>query len=161
MHWCAVLVALLFVSPASSALADTQTNNCGRYSIWVPDGWKVTINGERIDAESRDNEINIVVAPIEDKSADLLDEDVTDFISEEIEKTKFVSDRRDKIADLKSRFIEGTGYDDGDITFKAIAIDPGENVGLIELVIYAAPAEMDRPANKEIVDRILRSFRPK
>ena len=59
MHRWALLVALLLVSPASSALADTQTNNCGRYSIWVPDDWKVTINGERIDAESRDNEINM------------------------------------------------------------------------------------------------------
>ncbi len=161
MHWCAVLVALLFVSPASSAMADTQTNDCGRYSIWLPDNWKVTINGERIDAESRDNEINMMVAPINDKSADLLDEDVTDFVSEEIDKTKFTSDRRDKTGDLQARFLEGGGYDDGDVVFKAIAIDPGMNAGLVELVIYGAPAEMGRPANRDIVDRILHSFKPK
>ena len=150
----------LFLVLAAPAFADTQVNACGRYSIWVPDNWKITIHGERLTAESRDNAITLVVAPLADKSADLIDEDVTDFIDEEIDNMKVTSDRRDKLGALQARILEGTGTDDGNIIFKALALDPSENAAVVEMLIYAEPAEMSRPANKDTVDRILRSFKP-
>lgn len=155
-----VVMLVLFLMQSAPAFCETQTNSCGRYSVWTPDNWKVTIDGERLIAESRDNEINLVVSPLKDKSADLLDEDITDFISEEIDETKFASDRREKVGEFEARVLEGTGFDEGDIVFKAVAIDPGGNAGVIELVLYAAPKEINRQSNKETVDRILRSFKP-
>ena|ERR1700722_5178410 len=160
MRWCAALLGLLFLMPAAPAFASTQVNACGRYSIWVPDNWKITFNNERMTAESRDNEITLVVAPLKDKEADLLDDDVTDFVDDEIDDMKVTSDRRDKVGGFQVRIFEGTGTDDGNITFKALAIDPSENEAVIEMLIYGDPGEMKRPANKANIDRILRSFKP-
>lgn len=160
MRWSVTLFGLLFLIPGAPAFADTQVNACGKYSIWVPDNWKVTINNERLNAESRDGELTLVVSQLEDKAADLLDEDVSNFIDEEIDNTKFTSDRRDKLADFPVRILEGTGTDEGNIIFKALALDPGGNAAVIEMFIYGDPAEMNRPANKDTVNRILRSFKP-
>lgn len=160
MRWCATLLGLLFLVPATPALADTQVNAPGKYSIWVPDNWKVTFNNERLDAESRDTEITLVVSSLKDKDADLLDEDVTDFVDDEIDDMKVTSDRRDKLGAFDVRIVEGTGTDDGNIIFKAVALDPGTNAALIEMLIYGDPAEMKKPANRTAIDRILRSFKP-
>src|SRR4029077_18330580 len=101
--------------------------------IWVPDAWKITIKNERMTADSRDNELHLVVAPIEDKSADLIDEDVSDFIDDEIDSPKITSDRREKSGGIEARVMEGTGMDDGNVIFRAVALDPGESEGLIEM----------------------------
>jgi hypothetical protein len=155
-----VLLALLLLLPAAPALAGTQVNACGRYSIWVPDTWDVTTTKERMTAESRDNGLYLVVAPIADKSADLIDVEVADFIDDELESPKIMSDRRDKLGDIEARIIEGSGTDNGNVSFRAVALDPGENEGLIEMLIYAPAAEMKKPAIKATVDRIMRSFKP-
>jgi DNA-binding ferritin-like protein (Dps family) len=160
MRWRAILLGLLLLTPAAPAFADTQVNACGRYSIWVPDTWKTTIENEKLTAESRDHELHLVVAPIRDKSADLIDDDVADFIDEALDDIKLTSDRREKLGGLEARVMEGTGMDDGNILFRAIALDPSENEGLIEMLIYGAPGEMKRPANRVIFDRIVRSFKP-
>jgi hypothetical protein len=160
MRWHAIFLGLLLLTPAAPAFADTQINACGRYSIWVPDAWKTTIENEKLTAESRDHELHLVVAPIKDKSADLIDEDVADFIDEALDDMKITSDRREKLGGVEARVMEGTGMDDGNILFRAIALDPGENEGLIEMLIYGAPGEMKRPANRAIFDRIVRSFKP-
>ena len=112
MRWRAVLVSLLFLTSAASALAETQVNVCGRYSIWVPDTWKITTNNERVTAESRSNGLYLVAAPIKDKSADLIDEDVTDFIDAELDDMKITSDRRENLGGVAVRIIEGTGKDE-------------------------------------------------
>jgi hypothetical protein len=159
MLWRAMLWGLLLM-PAAPAFADTQVNACGRYSIWVPDTWKVTAKNERLTADSRDDELHVIVAPIKDKSADLIDDDVADFIDAELDDIKITSDRREKSGGIEARVVEGTGTDDGNIIFRAVVLDPGENEGLIEVLIYGAPGEMKRPANKIIIDRIVRSFKP-
>jgi hypothetical protein len=159
MLWRAVLLGLLLL-PAAPAFADTQVNACGRYAIWVPDAWKVTAKNERLTADSRDDELHVIVAPIRDKSADLIDDDVTDFIDSELDDIKITSDRREKSGGIEARVIEGTGTDDGNILFRAVTLDPGESEGLIEVLIYGDPGEMKRPANKAIVERIVRSFKP-
>jgi hypothetical protein len=92
-----LLGLLLFLTPAAPALGDTKVNACGRYSIWVPDSWEITLKSERMTAESRDNGLYLVVAPIEDKSADVIDDDVVDFIDDELENMKITSDRREKL----------------------------------------------------------------
>jgi hypothetical protein len=153
-------LSLLFLTPAAPALADTQVNACGRYSIWVPDSWEVTLKNERMTAESRDNGLYLVVAPIEDKSADLIDGDVVDFIDDELESIKITADRREKLGGIPARVLEGTGTDNGNMSFRAVALDPSENDGLIEVLIYAPPGEMRQPAIKALVDRIVRSFKP-
>jgi hypothetical protein len=160
MRWRALLLGLLFLTQAAPAFADTQVNPCGRYSIWVPDAWKITLKKERMTADSRDNELHLVVAPIEDKSADLIDEDVADFIDDELDNPKITSDRRERSGGIEARVMEGTGKDDGNVIFRAVALDAGENEGLIEMLIYGDPAEMKRPANRVIIDRIVRSFKP-
>ncbi len=159
MRWRAMLMGLLLM-PAAPALAGTQVNACGRYTVWVPDTWKVTAKNERLTADSRDDELHVIVAPIKDKLADLIDADVVDFIDDELDDVKITSDRREKSGGIDARVMEGTGMDDGNILFRAVALDPGENEGLIEVLIYGAPGEMKRPANKAIVDRIVRSFKP-
>jgi hypothetical protein len=160
MRWRAILLGLLFLVPAAPGLADTQVNACGRYAIWVPDAWKVTDKNERLLAESRDNELHLVVAPIKDKSADLIDDDVVDFIGDALDDMKITSDRREKLGGIEARVMEGTGTDDGSILFRAVVLDPGENEGLIEMLIYGAPVEMKRPANRVLFNRIVRSFKP-
>lgn len=160
MRWQAMLLGLLLLMPAAPTFADTQVNACGRYSIWVPDAWKITIENEKLSAESRDGELYMIAGPIEDKFADLIDGDVTEFIEDELQDMKITSDRRDKLAGLEARILQGTGTDEGSRVFTAAALDPSENEGLIEVLIHGAPAAMKRPANKAIVDRILQSFKP-
>jgi hypothetical protein len=46
------------------------------------------------------------------------------------------------------------------VSLRAVALDPSENEGLIEVLIYAPPGEMRQPAIKALVDRILRSLKP-
>jgi hypothetical protein len=155
------LLGVMFLMLATSAFADTQVSDCGRYSIWLPNNWKVTINKDRLTAISGDDEIWLVVAPLSDKDADLLDEDVTNFVKEEIENVKFTSDRRDKLSNFQVRILEGTDDDEGKkVFFKALALDPGGNEAVIELLVYADRTEMNRPANKNVIDRILRSLMP-
>jgi hypothetical protein len=113
----AILLSLVFLMPVAPALADTQVNACGRYSIWVPDSWTLTIKKERMAAESPDNGLYLVVAPIGDKSADLIDDDVVDFIDDELEDMKITSDRREKLVGIEARVMEGTGADNGNMSF--------------------------------------------
>jgi hypothetical protein len=146
-----------FKPPHSS---DKQINACGKYAIWVPDTWKVYIKNERLTAESRDNDLYMVVAPLEDKTAELLDDDVGDFIDAELDNMKITADRREKLDGLEARIIEGTGTDDGEMFFRAIALKPSEDDGIIVMLIYGEPGEMKRPTNRTIIDRIVHSFRP-
>jgi hypothetical protein len=159
MRWCAILLGLLFLTPAP-AFADTQVNACGRYAIWVPDTWKVMIKNERLTAESPDSKLYLVAAPIDDQAADLIDEDVVDFIDAELDSIKMTSDRRQKLGGVEARVMEGTGMDDSDMFFRAVALDPSENETVIEMMVYGAPNDMKRPANKAIIDRIVASFKP-
>ncbi len=94
------------------------------------------------------------------KSANLLDDDVADFIADELEGMKITSDLREKSGGIEARVMEGTGTDDGDMSFRAIALKPNENAGVIEMLIYGSPAEMKRLASRAIVDRIIRSLKP-
>jgi hypothetical protein len=160
LRWCVPFLGLLCLMPMAPAFAGTQVNGCGRYSVWVPDNWKVTFNNERLTAESRDDDITLVVSPLKDKEADLTDEDVTDFIDDEIDDMKVTSDRRDKIAGIEARIVEGTATDDGNISFKAVALDPSENDAVIELLVYGAPEELNKGNAKAAIDQIVRSFKP-
>jgi len=160
MRWCATLLGLLFLTAAAPVLADTQVNACGRYSIWVPDTWKVMIRNERLTAESPDNNLYLIVAPLDDQAADLIDDDVVDFIDSELDSIKITSDRRQKLGGVEARVMEGTGTDESEMFFRAVALDPSQNEAVIEMVVYGAPNDMKRPANKAIIDRIVGSFKP-
>ncbi|HXY58478.1 MAG TPA: hypothetical protein VEH76_07845 [Methylocystis sp.] len=161
MRWRYALLGLMLLAPSCGAHAANQVNGCGRYEIWTPDNWKVTFNKERLEAESPDNEITLVVAPVEDRAADLLDEDVIEFIDDEIDAMKVTSDRREKIGGLEARILEGVGKDNNDaVSFKAVAFDPGGNAGLIEMIVYGDPAMMNRRTYKAIFDQMLGSFKP-
>jgi hypothetical protein len=155
------LFCVLFLTLATAVFADTRNNVCGRYSISVPNNWKTTTNEERLTAISPDNDTWLVVAPLGDKDADLLDEDVTNFVKEEIENVKFTSDRRDKLGDFQVRILEGTGDDEGNKGFfKALALDPGSNEAVIEVLIYADRTEISRTLYRNVFDPILRSLMP-
>jgi len=152
-----------FKPPA--AAADAQVNACGKYAVWLPDRWKVTIKNERLTALSRDNKLHLVVAPLEDKTAELLDDDVGDFIDDELDDMKITADRREKLSGVEARVMEGTGTNEdddneADVSFRAVALQPGEKTGVIEILIYGAPGEMKRPEARAVVDRIMRSFKP-
>lgn len=161
MRWRGVFLGLLLLGPVCGAHATTQVNGCGRYEIWTPDNWKITLNKDRLEAESPDNEIVLVVAPVNDRSADLLDADTTEFIDNEINEPKVTSDRRDKVGGLEARILEGVGRDNNDpVSFKAVALDPGGFEGLVEMIVYGAPEMMERHTYKTIFEQMLASFKP-
>ena len=85
-----VLVASLALAqvPAASAFAGTQTNASGKFTIWVPDDWEVTVNGKRTSAEN--DEISLVAGPLNDKTAALTDEDVKDFVGDELNNIRVI-----------------------------------------------------------------------
>jgi hypothetical protein len=159
MRWLAIS-ALLFMAPAP-AIAATQINGCGKFEVWVPDNWKVAVDGERLTGESDD--LSVLVGPLADKDADLIDEEVTDFIDEELENMKVTSDRREKLESFDVRLFEGTGRDDEeeeDVVFRALALSPNTDNPVIEVLVYGAPELMSKPENQAVTERILRSLRP-
>jgi uncharacterized protein YbdZ (MbtH family) len=159
--WPAALLGAVVLTLATQAFAGTQTSACGRYSLWVPDNWRVSIEKDHVLANSRDNEIWLEAAPLDDKDADLIDDDVVNFVKADLENVKFTSDRRDKFKEFPVRLLEGTGEDEGNkVTFRALALDPGGNEAVIEVLVYADRTEMNRSANKSIIDRVFHSLTP-
>jgi hypothetical protein len=138
------------------AFAGTQVNGSGKFSIWVPDDWEVTFNGKRLSAES--DEISLVVGPLADKAAALADEDVRDFVGDELNNIKVSVDRLEKLEGFDIRVLEGTDEDEN--AFRSLALLPRAGERIIEALAYGDPAEMDRPETRSIIDRILRSLRP-
>jgi hypothetical protein len=157
----AVLVASLALAqaPAVSAFAGTQVNGSGKFTVWLPDDWEVTVNGKRTSAEN--DEISLVAGPLSDKTAALTDEDVKDFVGDELDNINVTLDRRDKLEGFEIRVLEGTSEDDGSpILFRSLALSPHAEGRVIQVVAYGDPAEMNKPATRAIIDRILLSLRP-
>jgi hypothetical protein len=154
--------------PSALACAGTIVNACGKFSFWVPDDWKLAkesregkISAERSTYESADGNLYVLVGPLADRDADLMDEDVTDFIEQELDDMKVASDRRDKLENFNIRLVDGTGEDEGEaVSFKALALDPSATSGVIQILVYGVPADMSKTENEAIVERILRSLRP-
>jgi|SRR5271157_5377631 len=159
MRWL-VISALLLISTAP-AVAATQVNGSGKFAVWVPDNWKFAMKGERLTAENDD--LSVLVGPIADKDADLIDNEVTDFVDEELDNMKVTSDRREKMESFDVRLMDGTARDDEeeeDVTFRALALSPNTNGSVIEVLIYGTPDAMKKPEIQALADRILRSLRP-
>ena len=85
---------------------------------------------------------------------------MTKFVEEEMDNVKVTSDRRDKLRDFQVRILEGTGDQGDKLSFKALALDPGGNEAVIELLVYADRREMNRLANKNVINRILPTLMP-
>ncbi len=176
MRWlvtCVAGVAFLIVPPtlapklmpAALACAGTIVNACGKFSFWVPDDWKpakeATGGTERSTYESPDGLIWVVVSPLADRNADLMDEDITDFIDEELDEQKVTSDKREKLEKYDVRVLEGAGLDEGEAAvYKALALDPGAAEGVIMVLVYGERSQMRKTENEVLIDRILRSLRP-
>ena len=155
------LVLCLWLAGTLSAVAGEQSNPAGKFSIWVPDGWVLKMEGKRLVGHNPADTVQIVVGPLKDPDADLVDEDVTDFVDDEIDAMKVTSDAPTKQAGRNARAIEGTGEDDDeDVTFRAIAIDPSEKDPVIVALVYAEDPPWSRPEFQQTVARILKSFKP-
>jgi hypothetical protein len=148
----------LAVAPlaAPPAFAGTQINANGRFSIWVPDDWEVTFNGKRLSAESE--ELTLVAQPLTDKTAALTDDDVKDFVGNELDNIRIAVDRLDKLDGFDIRLLEG--FDDDDNAFSSLALLPRAGERVIQVLVYGGTAEMGQPEVRSTVDRILRSLRP-
>jgi hypothetical protein len=156
------LVAFLaWIVCAAGAVAGEYKNPAGKFSIWLPDPWTVRVEGNRIFAQNPKDTIEVVVHPLADSDADLVDEDVTDFVDDELDSLKVVTDKPEKRGALNARYVEGTGMDGpDDVIFKAVAIDPGEKDAVIEVVIYGDDDVMDKAENQPMIQHILRSLQP-
>jgi hypothetical protein len=155
-------VILLFVClvPFTARSAEYR-NEAGHFSIWVPDAWIVTQQGNRLDAHNPPDNVQVVVAPLKDGDADLTDDDVADFVDDEIDELRVTADRQMPVGNLPARHLEGTGKDEGDdVVFRAVAIDPGGTAAVIEVLVYGEDKAMARDQVQKAVAHILRSLRP-
>jgi hypothetical protein len=155
--------ALLFVSLTitGAARAGEHANANGKFSIWLPDPWTVKESGPRIEAHNPKDTVQVVVGPLKDPDADLTDEDVADFIDDELDAMTIKKDVASKQDGLAARILEGTGEDeDDDVDFRSIAVDPGGNAPVIVVLVYGETEAMSRDDIERIVNRILHSLKP-
>jgi len=90
-----------------------------------------------------------------------MDEDVLDFVDDEINDMHVKADRLTAQASKPARSLGGNGKDeDEDIVFRAIAIDPAANLPVIAALVYGETDPMGRREVHAMVERILTSFRP-
>ena len=163
-----LLVLASTLAATKPGCADTVLNVCGKFSFWVPDGWRATkeslTNAERSTFESADATLYVVVGPLSDKTADLSDDDVPDFAGEQFSEVKVTSDTRDKLENFHVRLVNGTGTVEGDTTnyaYKLLAIDPALTEPVLVALVYGDEASMARAENQATIDKILRSLRPR
>jgi hypothetical protein len=156
------VLILLFVCAVPFAAQSAQyRNDAGRFSVWLPDAWIVAQQGNRLDAHNPPDTVQVVVAPLKDGDADLTDEDVADFVDDEIDEMRVTADRQMPVGNLPARHLEGTGKDEGDnVTFHAVAIDPGGTAPVIEALVYGEDKAMTHDQVQNAVAHILRSLRP-
>ena len=153
------IAVLIWLAGAAGAQAAQHTNAAGKYSIWFPDGWTVKVDGNRILAQNPKDTVEAVVGPLAD--ADLVDEDVADFVDDELDSMKVVSDTASKRGGFDVRTLEGTGTDGPDtVIFHAVAVDPNAKDAVIEVVVYGDDDVMDKDDTKATVARILNSLKP-
>lgn len=155
------IALLVWFAGTLGATAVEYKNSAGKYSIWFPDPWTVRVEGNRIFAQNPKDTVEAVVGPLKDADADLVDEDVADFVDDELDSMKVQADKPMKQGILNARFLEGTGTDGpDDVIFRAVAIDPGPTDVVIEAVVYGDDDVMDKDDVKGIVQRILNSLKP-
>ena len=156
-----VIVVVASLAATASAFAGEYKNPPGKFSIWLPDPWTVRVEGNRIFAQNPKDTIEVVAHPLLDPDADLVDEDVTDFVDDELDSMKVETDKPMKHGALNARYVEGTGTDGpDDVIFKALAIDPSEKDAVIEVVIYGDDDVMDKDELQPMIQHILRSLQP-
>jgi hypothetical protein len=155
------IALLAWLTGAAGAMAGEYKNPAGKFSLWLPDPWTVKVEGKRIFAQNPKDTIEAVAHPLDDADADLVDEDVVDFIDDELDSMKVEADRAVKHGDLNARRVDGTGKDGpDDVVFRALAIDPGGTDAVIEVVVYGDDDAMDKDEVKQMVEHILRSLHP-
>ena len=160
----ALLVLTSTLAMTKPGCASTVINACGKFSFWVPDDWKESRmgppkGGERTAFESKDGSLYVLAGALEDRSAILSDEDVTDLIDEEFDDLKITSDKKETLEKFDVRLIEGTGKDAREaIIFKALALDSGTERGVVMVVVSGSPSDMAEEG--ATIEKILRSLRP-
>jgi hypothetical protein len=162
-----LLVLASTLAATKPGCADTVINVCGKFSFWVPDGWRATKeslqNAERSTFESADANLYVIVGPLADKTADLSDDDVPDFAGEQFSEVKITSDTRDRIEKFHVRLVNGTGTIEGETAnyeYKLLALDPALTEPVLVVLVYGDDASMARAENQATIERILRSIRP-
>ena len=158
-HFLSRVAISISLMAAGAALADDHVSAAGKFSAWLPDRWVVSESNGRIEAHNPPDTVQVVIGALKDADADLADDEVIDFIDEEIDDMKVTRDETVNMQGRESRLIEGNGRDEGDaVNFRAIAFDPGGAV-LVALV-YGDARALSREDISKAVDRILRSVRP-
>jgi hypothetical protein len=155
------LTILLVCTVPFTVWSAEYRNEAGRFSIWLPNPWIVTQQGDRVVAHNPSDTVQVIAGPLKDHDADLTDEDVADFVDDEIDDMRVTADRQMPVGNLATRHLEGTGKDEGDdVVFRAVAIDPGGSAPVIEALVYGDNEAMARDQVQNAVAHILRSLRP-
>jgi hypothetical protein len=164
--FCAALLLL----PPVAAQARELSNDAGKYTAWVPDGWKVEVVGARVTVHDKSSGIALIISPLDDRDAEPADEDVVDFVDNELDNVKVTSDRRGRQGKLALRMLEGTAHeaqdeDDGKpneyraSNFRLMAIALGEDSDTVVVMAYGEPAALSTKANQALIDRVMGSVR--
>ena len=136
-------------------------NAKGGYEVWLPPAWVVRENGDHFIAQNQRDSVDALIGPLKDHDADLTDEDVVDFIDDELDDLKVVGDSPTKIGGLDARLLDGTGLDGADVViFKAVAIDPGEGMPVIVALVYGDEELMTQDNVKGAITHIFNSLKP-
>jgi uncharacterized iron-regulated membrane protein len=152
-------LAAALVAIAGAARADDHVSTGGKFSVWLPDRWVATAKGDRIEAHNPADSVQVVVGRLKDADADLSDEDVADFVDDELDDMAISKDETKNLQGRETRVLEGTGRDEEDpVNFRAVAFDPGGAV-LVALV-YGDANVLGREEVSRAVERILRSVKP-
>jgi hypothetical protein len=150
------------VAPA----ADAGTGGVHRHAkagfdVWLPPAWSVKEAGERFTAQNPRDTVEAVVGPLADHDADLTDEDVIDFIDDELDDLKVTSDTPTKLGGVNARLIEGTASDEGDVViFRAAAIDASDASAVLMALVYGDEEPMTQPNVQTAIKRIFSSLKP-
>ncbi len=156
-----LLLAVAGAALALPAAADDLTHAQGHFALWLPPAWPPKLDGARLTAENPQGNVDVLAGPLDDPDADLTDEDVLDFIDDELDTMKVETDTPLKHRGLNARRIAGTGTDEGDVVrFHALAVDPGGKAAIIMVLVYGAPGAFEKGRASELTEHILNSFHP-
>lgn len=131
----------------------------GGFVVWLPPAWIARDVTKRIAAQNRADSVDALIGPL-DPDAELTDEDVVDFVDDEVDDLKVTSDAPATMGGLKARLLAGTGTDEGDaVVFRALAIDPGGDAPILMALVYGDDDIMAQDQLKAAVEHIFRSLK--
>lgn len=141
-------------------IAHAGLNQLEDFSIWVPSNWATQTDENRFKAHSA-NEVIYLRAQVLEMPAKttLLTAPLKYVIDDELDDYDIVSDRISTDGPEPMRLIEGRGKDEGDdVLFRLTAIAGAKGRTVLLAMIYAEKDAFVRPANVEIMSKILASL---